>query len=101
MVRACQVRTSGYSRTQITRLVARWRENRLATSLLFNCYRAVAAPFARKYSEIDVQLLVEMDRATEDVCGPVIVHRLQRAWLVRLWECTLRALGRSLRVAPV
>jgi len=23
-----------------------------------------------------------MDRANEDVCGPAIVHQLQRAWLV-------------------
>lgn len=82
VVRAYLVRTSGYSRAQITRLVARWRENRLAALPLSNCYRAPAAPFARKYSEIDVQLLVEMDRANEDVCGPAIVHLLKRAWLV-------------------
>jgi transposase InsO family protein len=45
-------------------------------------YRAPAAPFARKYTESDIELLVEMDRANEDVCGPAIAHLLQRAWLV-------------------
>jgi hypothetical protein len=43
-------------------------------------YRAPAAPFARKYTAGDVALLVEMDQAHEDVCGPAIVHLLQRAY---------------------
>ncbi len=43
VVRACLVRTSGYNRAQITRLVARWRENRPAVLPLSNCYRAAAA----------------------------------------------------------
>jgi transposase InsO family protein len=72
-------RTSGYSRPQITRLVARWDENRLATVPLAKRYRAPAAPFARKYNASDIELLVEMDRANEDVCGPAIVHLLKRA----------------------
>jgi len=82
VVSACPVPTSGYSRAQINRLVARWRENRLAALPLSNCYRAPAAPFARNYSEIDVQLPVEMNCANEVVCGPAIVHLVQRAWLV-------------------
>lgn len=45
-------------------------------------YRAPAAPFARKYTAVDVELLVEMDRAHEDVCGPAIAHLLQRAHTV-------------------
>ena len=39
-------------------------------------------PFARKYTATDVALLVEMDRANEDVCGPAIVHLLHRAFVV-------------------
>jgi transposase InsO family protein len=39
-------------------------------------------PFARKYTADDVELLVQMDRANEDVCGPAIVHLLQRAFVV-------------------
>lgn len=72
-------RTSGYSRPQITRLVARWDENRRAAVPLAKRYRAPAAPFARKYTGADIELLVQMDRANEDVCGPAIVHLLKRA----------------------
>jgi hypothetical protein len=66
--------TSGYSRAQVTRLVTRWHRNRLAAVPLAKRYRAPAAPFARKYTAIDVALLVEMDQAHEDVCGPAIAH---------------------------
>ncbi len=75
-------RTSGYSRPQITRLVSRWDENRLAAVPLAKRYRPPAAPFARKYTASDIELLVEMDRANEDVCGPAVVHLLQRAYSV-------------------
>jgi len=75
-------RTSGYSRTQITRLVARWIDNRLADVPLAKRYRAPAVPFARKYDASDIKLLVEMDRANEDVCGPAVVHLLRRAFHV-------------------
>ena len=56
-------RTSGYSRPQITRLVARWKGNRLAPVPLAKRYRVPAASFARKYTSGDVELLVQMDRA--------------------------------------
>lgn len=72
--------TSGYSRAQITRLVARWQGNRLAPVPLIERYRAPAKPFARKYTAADIALLVEMDKAHEDVCGPAIVHLLRRAF---------------------
>ena len=39
-----------------------------------------AAPFARKYTPIDIALLVEMDKAHEDTCGPAIIHLLKRAY---------------------
>ena len=75
-------RTSGYSRPQITRLVARWEENRLAPVPLVKRYGAPTAPFARKYTAVDVARLVEVDRANEDVCGPAIAHLLRRAYTV-------------------
>jgi len=75
-------RTSGYSRSQITRLVGRWEVNRLAQVPLAKRYGGPAMPFARKYTAGDVELLVQMDRANEDVCGPAIVHLLQRAFVV-------------------
>ena len=64
--------TSGYSRAQTKRLVARWHENRFAKVPLTKQYRAPAAPFARKYTASDIDLLVEMDRANEDVCGAAV-----------------------------
>jgi hypothetical protein len=72
--------TSGYSRAQIKRLVARWHENRLAEIPLVKRYCAPAAPFARKYTASDIELLVEMDKANADVCGPAIVHLFKRAF---------------------
>ncbi len=72
--------TSGYSRAQMTRLVAQWIINRLAALPLIKRYQAPTAPFARKYTPLDVELLVEMDRANEDTCGPAIVHLLKRAY---------------------
>lgn len=72
--------TSGYSRAQLTRLVTRWHSNRLASVPLVKRYRAPAAPFARKYTPLDIELLVEMDKAHEDVCGPAIIHLLKRAF---------------------
>ena len=75
-------RTSGYSRSQLTRLVGRWEVNRLAQVPLEKRYGGPAMPFARKYTAGDVELLVQMDRANEDVCGPAIVHLLQRAFVV-------------------
>ena len=74
--------TSGYSRAQIPRLIAHWHANRLAAVPLTKRYRAPAAPFARKYTPLDIELLVEMDKANEDVCGPAIAHLLQRAYSV-------------------
>ena len=74
--------TSGYSRAQITRLITQWHTNRLAVVPLTKRYRAPAAPFARKYTSGDIERLVEMDKANEDVCGPAIAHLLQRAYRV-------------------
>ena len=54
--------------------------SRLTTVPLAKRYRAPGAPFARKYTPGDVRLLVEMDKAHEDVCGPAVVHLLKRAY---------------------
>ena len=72
--------TSGYSRAQVTRLVTRWQRNRLAAVPLAKRYGCPTVPFARKYTSTDIALLVEMDKAHEDVCGPAIAHLLQRAY---------------------
>ncbi len=82
MVLAYLRRTSGLRPTQITRLVARWIDNRLAQAPLAKRHCAPAAPFARKYTASDIELLVEMGHANEDVCGPAIAHLLHRAYNV-------------------
>ena len=74
--------TSGYSRAQMTRLIARWQGNRLAEVPLVKRYGRPTVPFARKYTPADIALLVETDKANEDVCGPAIVHLLRRAYRV-------------------
>jgi len=74
--------TSSYSRAQVTRLIAQWHANRLDVVPLAKRYCAPAAPFARKYTHSDIERLVEMDKANEDVCGPAIAHLLQRAYHV-------------------
>jgi len=71
--------TTDYSRAQMTRLIARWQCNRLAEVPLTKRYGRPAVPFARKYTPADIVLLVEMDKANDDVCGPAIAHLLQRA----------------------
>ena len=73
-------RTTGYSRAQVTRLVTQWHGNRLAAVPLKKRSRAPTIPFARKYTPSDIKLLVEMDKANEDVCGPAIAHLLERAY---------------------
>ena len=79
VVRAYLMRISLYSCSQLTRLMARCSENRLSAVPLAKRYRSPAEPFKRKFSVIDIVLMVEMARANEDVCGPAIVHLLQRA----------------------
>ena len=73
-------RTSGYSRAQLTRLVARWHANRRAAMPLLKRYSAPVAPFERKYLAADIALLVEMDKANDNVCGPATVHLFKRAY---------------------
>ena len=73
-------RTSRYSRSQLTRLVTHWRANRLAAVPLLKRYRVPVAPFKRKYLASDIELLVEMDKANENVCGPATAHLLKRAY---------------------
>lgn len=80
VVRAYLARTSGYRRAQLTRLIARWKGNRLARVPLTKRYRAPTRPFAQKYTREDIALLVEMDRAHESTCGPAIAHLLRRAY---------------------
>ncbi len=67
-------RLSGYSRSQITRLVSRWD----AGKPLVKNYGAPRHPFARLYTPADVALLVDVDRAMGTLSGPATACVLRR-----------------------
>ena len=67
-------RLSGYSRAQLTRLVARW----MAGKPLVKNYRAPEHAFARRYTGADVALLAEVDRAMGTLSGPATACVLRR-----------------------
>jgi transposase InsO family protein len=67
-------RLSGYSRAQVTRLVARWT----AGKRLVKNYRAPEHAFARRYTGADVALLAEVDRAMGTLSGPATACVLRR-----------------------
>ena len=67
-------RLSGYSRAQITRLVARWHTGKP----LVKNYGAPRCPFARLYTPGDVALLADVDRAMGTLSGPATACVLRR-----------------------
>lgn len=67
--------TCGYSRAQLTRLLARVLEGQS----LHKRYRAPAHAFARRYTPADALLLAEVDRAHGTLSGPATRHLLKRA----------------------
>ena len=67
-------RLSGYSRAQITRLVARWSGGQP----LVKRYAVPRQPFARRYTPADVALLAEVDRAMCTLSGPATACVLRR-----------------------
>lgn len=73
-VRLYLQRLSGYSRAQVTRLVARW----LAGQPLRARYRAPAHAFARRYTAADIALLADVDRAMGTLSGPATTCVLRR-----------------------
>lgn len=74
LVRGYVQRLSGYSRSQVTRLVDRWTAGRP----LVKQYHASAQAFARRYTAADVVLLAEVDRAMDTLSGPATVCVLRR-----------------------
>lgn len=74
MVLAYLHRLSGYSRAQVTRLVARW----MSGKPLVKNYRAPEHAFARRYTGADVALLAEVDRAMGTLSGPATACVLRR-----------------------
>jgi transposase InsO family protein len=71
-------RTTGYSRQQLTRLVARF----LGMGKLAKAYRAPKAGFARRYTDADLALLAETDSLHGTLSGPATRHLMARALVV-------------------
>ena len=67
-------RLSGFSRAQVTRLVARW----VSGKPLVKHYRAPEHAYARRYTALDVALLAEVDRAMGTLSGPATACVLRR-----------------------
>jgi hypothetical protein len=65
---------SGYSRAQVTRLVARW----VSGKPLIKNYGAPKHAFARRYTPLDVALFVDVDRAMGTLSGPATACVLRR-----------------------
>lgn len=69
-------RLSGYSRAQVKRLVATWLSGR--DKPLVKRYRAPELAYARRYTDADVALLVDVDRAMGTLSGPATACVLRR-----------------------
>ncbi len=67
-------RLSGYSRAQVTRLVARWVSGKPLTKN----YHAPLRAFASRYTAADVALLAEVDRTLGTLSGPATACVLRR-----------------------
>ena len=71
------MKVSGYSRQQITRLIAQYRK----TGTLERRQRTVAG-FMQKYTPADIGLLAAMDERHDTPCGPAVKKLCERACLV-------------------
>lgn len=68
------MRITGYSRQQLTRLIAQYREG----GQLRRGQRTVAG-FVRRYTDQDIRLLAAMDERHETPCGPAVKKLCERA----------------------
>ena len=68
------IKVSGYSRQQITRLIAQYR----TTGTLKRRQRTVAG-FTQKYTPVDIGLLAAMDERHDTPCGPAVKKLCERA----------------------
>ena len=71
------MKISGYSRQQLTRLIAQYRK----TGKLKRQQRTLAG-FARKYTLQDIRLLAAMDERHDTPCGPAVKKLCERAYEV-------------------
>ncbi len=68
-------RITGYSRQQMTRLIAQWRK----TGVVEDRRRAPAKPFATRYTAADAALLAEVDALHGTLSGPATRKLCERA----------------------
>src|SRR5664279_3710957 len=66
---------TGRSRAQVTRLIARYRDNGELQPVRYRRHR-----FPQRYTRADVELLATVDEAHETLSGPATRHILQRAY---------------------
>ncbi len=78
LLRCYLLRTTGLSRAQLARLVARY----LADGELRDRRRGAAWPFRRRYERSDILLLAETDELHGTLAGPTTRKILERAWTV-------------------
>ena len=71
------MKISGYSRQQLTRLIAQYRK----MGRLQRRQRTVSG-FKRKYTENDIRLLTAMDERHDTPCGPAIKKLCERAYQI-------------------
>ena len=69
-------RVTGYSRQQMTRLIARWRQ----TGAVEDRRRGPAKPFATRYTAEDATLLAEVDAVHGTLSGPATKKLCERAF---------------------
>jgi transposase InsO family protein len=68
------MKVSGYSRQQLTRLIAQYRK----TGQIKRCQRTVSG-FKQKYTERDIRLLAAMDERHDTPCGTAVKKLCERA----------------------
>lgn len=72
------LKVTGYSRQQLTRLIAQWRQ----TGSLRDRRGPPARPFQRRYTDVDVRLLCEIDTLHGTLSGPATKKLAERAYHV-------------------
>jgi transposase InsO family protein len=75
LIRRYLQRVSGYSRPQLSRLIAQY----LRSGRLVRRYRATASSYTRKFTPEDIGLLAELDSLHGTLSGPATRVLLQRA----------------------
>ncbi len=81
VIRAYLIRLTGYSRSQVTRLIERYDQVG-CEGVLRKRYSAPKSAFARRYTPLDLALLVQVDMAYNNVCGATTVAVLKRQFEV-------------------